>query len=311
MAWRELILTAAHDQAPLLAAALETAGALAVTFTAPEGEPDPARAIGSAPARAVWEPAPATVALWDEVQVCALFAADPAGLHQATAAATALAGLSLTPPRLSDLDDARWEAYWRQGLAPRRFGQRLWVCPRGQHPPDPDAVVVALDPGLAFGTGQHPSTALCLGWLDQTPLIGRRVLDFGCGSGILAIAALKLGAACAVAIDHDPQALEATAANAEINGVSERLLIRAPTAPDATSDRADVLVANILSGPLIALAPTLQRAIAAGGQIALAGLLLDQAATVAAAYHEWFDLHPSPPLEDWVLLSGPRRADRP
>ncbi|TVQ91584.1 MAG: 50S ribosomal protein L11 methyltransferase [Chromatiaceae bacterium] len=307
MPWRQLSLTAARDQAPMLAAALENAGALAVTFTDPETGPE--TAVASAPATAIWEPAPATVALWEQVQVTALFAADPTSQRQAEAAALALAGLSLTAPRWNDLDDQVWEQTWRNGFAPRRFGQRLWVCPRGQTTPDPNAVVVQLDPGLAFGTGQHPSTALCLSWLDRTPLAGCRVLDFGCGSGILAIAALKLGAASAVAIDHDPQALEATATNAVANQVRERLLIQSPAAATEVLAEADVLVANILARPLIELAPTLSRAVVASGRIALAGLLVNQAAAVAAAYRDWFDLAASEAMEDWVLLSGQRRSD--
>ncbi len=168
---------------------------------------------------------------------------------------------------------------------------------------------MALDPGLAFGTGHHPTTALCLRWLDGADLAGSRLIDYGCGSGILAIAALKLGAAQALAIDHDPQALEATLANATENDVALRLRILMPKdMPEGLpEERADRLVANILAGPLIELAPELAALVRPGGELALSGLLVDQIESLATAYAPWFDLEPPQILEDWVLLAGTRR----
>ena len=189
---------------------------------------------------------------------------------------------------------------------PTRFGQRLWVCPVGQSSPDPNAVVVDLDPGLAFGTGHHPTTALCLEWLDGADLAGRTLLDYGCGSGILAIAALKLGAARALAVDHDPQALEATRDNARANGVAERIWAGSPAELDgiAGARHADLVVANILAGPLVELAPSLLACLRPGGALALSGVLADQVDSVQAAYAGSVHLGPTRLRDDWALISG-------
>jgi ribosomal protein L11 methyltransferase len=169
---------------------------------------------------------------------------------------------------------------------------------------------VDLDPGLAFGTGHHPTTALCLEWLDGADLAGRTLLDFGCGSGILAIAALKLGAARAIAVDHDPQAIEATRANAAVNGVSDRLAVGLPEDLAALSGGlpADLVVANILAGPLVELAPALLNALRPGGELALSGVLADQVETVRAAYADQLELAPARLRDDWGLIFGSKRA---
>ena len=201
----------------------------------------------------------------------------------------------MSPPVVEHIEDRPWERVWLDEFAPTRFGRRLWVCPRGQAPDPaeigPDTVIVELDPGLAFGTGHHATTALCLEWLDALDLTGKTVLDYGCGSGILAIAALRLGAALAVAVDHDPQALEATRDNAAENGVADRIQVYAPE--DQPRLTADVLVANILAGPLVELAPRLAELVAPGGALALSGVLEEQAPEVAAAYSPHFDLDPT------------------
>ena len=190
-----------------------------------------------------------------------------------------------------------------------RFGDRLWVCPAGQKPPVQDAVVLELDPGLAFGTGHHPTTALCLRWLDGADLGGRTLIDYGCGSGILALAGLKLGAARAIAVDHDPQALEATTANAAKNGLSARIQVRAPG--DLPVAKAHILVANILAGPLVDLAPRLTCLVKPRGYLVLSGILTDQAESVAAAYRDDFDLEEPAVDEGWVRLTGRRRSPCP
>jgi ribosomal protein L11 methyltransferase len=303
MPWLQLRLIIDREHSALTEAALENAGALAVTLD--DAADDPL-------ASPVLEPAPDATPLWRRLRLTALFDDDDQGRSRAEAAAAALTAHALEPPRITRLDDRPWERLWLDGIAPQRFGRRLWVCPRGQRvdaADAADAVVVDLDPGLAFGTGHHPTTALCLRWLDAADLVGRRVLDFGCGSGLLAIAALKLGAASAVAVDHDPQALQATSDNAADNGLAGQVTTLSPEQLEGEADRTsafDIVVANILAGPLIELAPTLTAHTAAGGLLALSGLLDHQAEQVAAAYRDAFILEPPETLEDWVLLHGRR-----
>ena len=251
------------------------------------------------------EPAPGETPLWPQVRLRALFpvTSDP-GLVSATLM-TVLA-LPAQAIRAETVEDRIWEREWLKDFRPMRFGRRLWVCPGGQAAADPDAVVLELDPGLAFGTGTHATTAMCLEWLDGTPPAGLRVLDYGCGSGILALAALKLGAASACAFDIDPQALIATRDNARRNGLAGRLEIRgaaaAPTGPF------DLVLANILAGPLRMLAPELAR-LCPAGTLLLAGLLDEQAAEVADAYSPWFDIETADRRDGWIALTGHRRAE--
>jgi ribosomal protein L11 methyltransferase len=187
------------------------------------------------------------------------------------------------------------------------FGRRLWVCPDGQLPNGPAEAILALDPGLAFGTGTHPTTALCLEWLDGGIQGGERVLDYGCGSGILALAAVQLGAREATAFDIDPQALLATRENAAKNGLADRIAV-AEYASDIVG-RFDIVLANILSGPLIGLAPGLAPKARVGGALLLAGMLARQADEVAQAYRPWFDIGPAAEREGWSLLAGRRRPE--
>ena len=293
MPWLQITLATDREHATLLEAALENIGALAVTLGDAGDEPQ-------------LEPPPGATPLWGQVLVTALFEPDEASRQDVEALVASLAGHLVAPPRYERIADQAWEHTWRDDFAPTRFGERLWVCPRGERPPveRPDQVIVALDPGLAFGTGHHATTALCLKWLDGAALNGARLIDYGCGSGILAIAALKLGAAAALAVDHDPQALEATRANAAENGVAGHLRVLSPQ--ELPDERADCLVANILAGPLLELAPHLAALVRPGGRLALSGLLADQAQTVAAAYAPWFQLEPPVVAEEWILLSGRR-----
>ena len=250
----------------------------------------------------VLEPAPGETPLWPTVRLRALFRedADPRAIQ---------AGLvELLPPttllRFEVLEDRPWEREWLRDFHPMRFGRRLWVCPDGQAAGDANAVRVSLDPGLAFGTGTHPTTALCLEWLDGSELRGCRVIDYGCGSGILAIAALKLGAAEAFAYDIDPQARLATRDNAVRNGVADRLTITATASQEPESG--DVLVANILAGPLIELAERFAALLRPGGRIVLSGLLPEQVESVAVAYRPWFMIGATTVRDGWALLSGSR-----
>lgn len=301
MSWLQLTLITDRDQAQVTEAALEDAGALAVTID--DAADDPAAAP-------VLEPAPDATPLWRRVRLTGLFDDDDHAREQAEGAAAAMADRLLEPPRLVRLEDRPWERVWLEGIAPQRFGRRLWVCPRGHRVADANAVVIDLDPGLAFGTGHHATTALCLRWLDRADLTGARVLDYGCGSGLLAIAALKLGAAEAVAVDRDPQALDATRDNARTNAVDERLIVCSPeqlAAWDQGPAAFDVVVANILAAPLIELAPALIDATATNGRIALSGILDHQIEQVAAAYRDAVILEPAELDQDWGLLHGRRR----
>ena len=223
MPWLQITFTVEQGRAALFEAALENAGALAVT-------------LGDAGDDPQLEPPPGAMPLWQAVRLVALFE-DGCDVQRI---ADGLAPQSLTSPRIEIVADRPWERVWLDDFKPTRFGRRLWVCPQGQPAGSPDAIVVDLDPGLAFGTGHHPTTALCLEWLDGDDLVGKTVLDYGCGSGILAIAALKLGAARVIAVDHDPQAIEATLSNAAANTVTAGLSVCLP-AELATVDRKSVV----------------------------------------------------------------------
>lgn len=256
----------------------------------------------------VLEPAPGATPLWPRTRTVGLF-------DEACDLAPALTALRETLPdgaaaiiTTAALEDQEWVRIWLRDWRPLRFGARLWVCPRAKldEIADDAAVVVALDPGLAFGTGTHPSTALCLEWLAGADLAGKTVLDYGCGSGLLAIAALKLGAAAATAVDIDPQALTATRENADANGVAGRLTVLA--AADYRERMHDVTLANILAGPLQVLAPRLMASTAPDGALVLAGLLPAHAPDVQRAYTTAFEWGPLVEREGWVRLQGRRRA---
>lgn len=258
------------------------------------------------------EPGPGETPLWDRVVVVALFPGDldPDELRAVFAGAWQTA-FGENPPgfRVEGLADQPWERVWLEHFKPMRFGERLWVVPSWTEPPQPDAVNLRLDPGLAFGTGTHQTTALCLRWLDAQDLGGKRVLDFGCGSGILAIAAALLGARAVIGVDNDPQAIIATGDNAGRNNVTVTALLPREFDADANSGNStfDFVVANILAGPLVQLAPRIAGCVAPGGGLALSGILREQADEVAAAYAGWIAWD-APAIDgDWVRLSGKRR----
>lgn len=295
MPWLQLRFSVSESQAETSAAALEAAGALSVTF-------------GDAGDVPQLEPGPGETPLWPQVSVAALFEDDAASQALVERLAAELTRQLDTPALIEQIADQAWERVWLDEFKPTRFGERLWVCPHGQAPDVEDAVVVSLDPGLAFGTGHHATTAMCLEWLDGVDLTGGRVLDFGCGSGILAIAAIKLGAASAIAIDHDPQALEATRDNAAANAVAEHIAIHPPE--DLPEGGFDCVLANILAGPLVALAPHLIARLRPGGKLVLSGILAKQVDAVRAAYSDAIDLDPTRMREDWAAITGTRKADR-
>jgi ribosomal protein L11 methyltransferase len=254
----------------------------------------------------VLEPLPGEFRLWPTTRLRALFAGD-------TDPQAVIIGLSAElkvepgSVQAEHIEDRAWEREWLRDFHAMRFGQRLWICPHHEQVTEPDAVVVRMDPGLAFGTGTHPTTALCLEWLERNTTDGQRVIDFGCGSGVLAVAALKLGAREAHCFDIDPQALLATHANALANEVQSRLTVHETA--DGLPRGVDVLVANILSGPLCDLAPAFGALVRDGGSIVLAGLLEHEAADVTQAYGAWFDIHPFEVREGWSGLAGKRKTN--
>jgi ribosomal protein L11 methyltransferase len=256
-----------------------------------------------ADAGAVFEPRPDEVRLWPRTRLHALFSAELADVALIAALARALR-LQPAQVRARSVADRVWEREWMQGFHAMAFGRRLWVCPRHEQVTQADAIVVRLDPGLAFGTGTHASTALCLQWLDGAALTGRRVIDYGSGSGVLAVAALKLGASRVYAFDIDPQALLATGDNAADNGVAERLQLceRETQLPRDC----DVLLANILSEALLSLAPGLAALVMRGGHALLGGILHSQGPEVAARYGSWFDMERYAERDGWIALHGQR-----
>ncbi|WP_129781523.1 50S ribosomal protein L11 methyltransferase [Peristeroidobacter soli] len=307
MPFLQLILPiGAADPAPYEDALL-VAGASSITLE-DEGD-DP-----------VLEPLPGTTPLWPRVRVKALFDGDADRDQILQILAGELSGAEpLSRVAFETIADRAWEREWLKDFKPMRFGRRLWICPGGQQPDAEQLravaspVLIELDPGLAFGTGTHPTTALCLEWLDAAAVAGARVIDFGCGSGILAIAAAKLGASEVLAIDIDPQALLATHDNAERNGVARFIEARLTDAGASETHPvpADILLANILAGPLESLAPTFAAQVRAGGRLVMSGILRNQAEAVASRYAPWFDIGPVVVRDDWVRLDGVRRPTPP
>ncbi len=311
MSWLQLKLAIPEAQASRCEAKLEALGALSVTLQDAADDP-------------IFEPAPGAAPLWRLLVVTALFDAGADLVAVRGALREELGDDAVNTAQIETLEDRDWTREWMRDFKPMQFGERLWVCPSGFEPPVLDAINLRLDPGLAFGTGTHPTTRLCLRWLDGADIADTTVIDFGCGSGILAVAAARLGARRVVAVDNDPQALSATVENALRNDLAGCVEDCAPDSatsgescievclPDAVPEiQADIVLANILAGPLIALAPRLAAHVRPGGDIVLSGILLEQEAEVRAAYAPLFAMDPQVLDEDWVRLTGKRLAQPP
>lgn len=292
MPWLQLVLDVPSESAEPLSERLSLSGALAVTFQDAADKP-------------LFEPEPGTTPLWDLTRVIGLY---DAGVDiEAVARGLETEGVLPTGSwRIAQLEDKDWDRAWMDRFQPMRFGERVWIVPSWYTPPDPEAVNILLDPGLAFGTGTHATTRLCLEWLDAHPPEGLMVIDYGCGSGILAIAAAMLGAQHVWAVDNDPQALTATRQNADRCGVASLITTSLPGAFDAPP--ADVLVANILANPLIQLAPLFARSVRPEGSVVLSGILPEQAESVANAYRDAFEMNSPTILDGWARLEGRRRT---
>lgn len=288
MPWIQLKINTTSELAEPISELLEESGALSVTFQDTYDTP-------------VYEPLPGETKLWGNTDVIGLYDAQT-DLDELKA----ILNLDQYSYKFEQLEDKDWEREWMDNFHPMQFGQRLWICPSWRPVPDPNAINVMLDPGLAFGTGTHPTTALCLKWLDSLDLKDKLVIDYGCGSGILAIAALKLGAKRVIGIDIDPQAIQASRDNAERNNVSHDIeLYLTEDIPDNL--QADVLVANILAGPLKELEPNINSLIKPAGLLGLSGILTSQSQSVCTAYQPHFDLDPVAEQEEWCRITGKKK----
>ena len=290
MPWIQLRVTTTEEKAEQVSDMLMGWGAQAVSFLDAHDTP-------------IYEPMPGEVIYWTNTVVVGLFDAE----HPMDKVVNQLKQVSFFKGepdfKLEQLEDKDWEREWMDNFHPIKFGKRLWVCPSWRDIPDPTAVNVMLDPGLAFGTGTHPTTALCMQWLDATIQPEQTVVDFGCGSGILGIAALKLGAKRVIGVDIDPQAIEASTANAKRNSVEGQIELYLPK--DQPKDfQADVVVANILAGPLAELKDVISAYVKPGGLLALSGILESQAQSVMAAYSDEFSFDPVAVQDEWVRLSA-------
>jgi ribosomal protein L11 methyltransferase len=294
MDWLQFIMALDSLDPAAVEDALLEAGACSVTLSDAGNDP-------------VLEPGPGETPLWARTRITGLFPGDTEPRAIRAQLLDLLDVDTLPAHHVEVLEDREWEREWLRDFGPMRFGERLWVCPNGMQVEADDAVVVHLDPGLAFGTGTHPTTAMCLEWLDSANLAGRSVLDYGCGSGVLAIAALKLGAGAATGMDIDPQATIATRQNAAANGVS----VTVCGGDDEIVGTYDVVVANILAGPLVEIADCITSRLASRGMLALSGVLCEQAEEVMSAYAPWiaFDepLFREQDGQTWTRLTGSRR----
>lgn len=257
----------------------------------------------------ILEPIRGTTPLWQQTSLVGLYDAEfnTALVTDAVSSFFSTQNIEPCKAKIEILEDKDWEREWMENFHPIACGENLWVCPSWREPVDKNAVNLLLDPGLAFGTGTHPTTFLCLKWLDSQNMKGKTVVDFGCGSGILGIAALLLGADYFHGCDNDPQAVTATAENAKRNNInSDQYLVELPE--DYQNPLVDVVMANILAGPLISLAEQLCQQIKPGGDLVLSGILEHQAQEVIAAYEPFIEFSPIVSQDEWVRLNGIRKS---
>lgn len=285
MPWQQLSLLTTAEHADALSDAFMVFGAVATTYLDAQDQP-------------IYEPAPGTMPLWQEIKFAILF-------EEAADLTPVLAFCQSNPfiqePRVAVLADQDWERAWMDDFKPMQFGQRIWICPSWCAPPEPEAVNILLDPGLAFGTGTHPTTAMCLEALDALDLSGKTLIDYGCGSGVLGIAAMKLGAKTVWSVDNDPQALIATKANLEKNGLStDNFHVEGSGSFEPI--KADVVVANILANPLIALSDLLLSL--CQDQLILSGILPEQAEEIEALYGRKVYFYPKNQQDGWICCTG-------
>lgn len=295
MPWLQLTLLTTEQKVEPIGDQMLELGALSITLMDAQNKP-------------ILEPAPGETPLWSQVKMMMLFDAsvdtkiildqwDNNPFYQYT-----------QYEKFELIEDKDWEREWMDRFEPMKFGENLWICPSWKAVPDEMAVNVMLDPGLAFGTGTHPTTALCLTWLDSTSIEDKVVIDYGCGSGILAIAALKLGAKKVYAVDIDPQALIATKDNAARNNVmDDKLVVVYPQGLE--TPLVDIVLANILAGPLVELSETISKLCKTNGLLAISGILDKQADATQAAYKRWFEMNEPTYKEEWTLLSGKKTFD--
>lgn len=291
MPWIQLIIDTRAKHAEQIGDMLSANGAQAVTFVDAKDTP-------------MYEPKPGEVMLWPETQVVGLYDAQ----HNMAQVVARLSKSRLLgqdfPYKLDQLEDKDWEREWMDNFHPMQFGKRLWICPSWRDVPEPNAVNVMLDPGLAFGTGTHPTTALCLRWLDGLDLTAKTVVDFGCGSGILGIAAIKLGAKRVIGIDIDPQALLSSQNNADRNGVGDQIELYLPQYQPQL--QADAVLANILAAPLRELREVITAYCKPGGKLVLSGILAEQAQGINELYSQDFAMEPIAIEGEWARVSGVR-----
>ena len=296
MPWLQIKVVTSPDIAELYEDLLLEAGCAAVTFEDAKDQP-------------IFEPELGTTPLWGSTVITGLFAAEhdlESTLAFLNEQKLSVEGGEKIEFKAEILEDKDWEREWMTHYHPMQFGPNFWVCPSWIEVPDANAVNLMLDPGLAFGTGTHPTTALCLEYLASHSMQNRTVIDYGCGSGILGIAAILLGASAVSGVDIDPQALTATQDNLLRNNLDkERLPVFFPESFE--SEPVDLVIANILAGPLKELAPTLAELVKSGGQLILSGLLVEQADELISTYSEWFDMEPPSTKEEWVRLTGRKR----
>lgn len=291
MAWRQISVVSDENSAPGIADCFSDLGAISVTYMDAQDEP-------------VYEPAIGETKVWSNTKVIALFELEADSAVIKRKLISQFDKIRLDDWQFEEIADQPWERAWMEHYQPMKFGDKLWVCPTGQEQTETGTVCLVLDPGLAFGTGTHPTTALCLEWLAANELTGKTVIDYGCGSGILAVAAVLLGADKAYAVDIDPQAITATESNAVKNNVQGKIVCFMPDQFKNLSVKADVLLANILAKPLIDMVTDVSGLVIPGGQLILSGILLEQAASVMEAYMPYVALEKPEQSEDWIRLAG-------